>query len=98
MLAEVFKRLSKFSPLALVLTSRCLIPCADAMHVSISRLQAEPAAELLRERCMAPAQLWEPDLARELAELCGRNALCLTTVGYLIHAGRCTMKVRNGLC
>ena len=96
-LSEALKRLSRFRPLAVVLTSRCPIPCADAAHISIGRLQAEPAVELLRERCMTPAQLWEPDLARELAELCGRNALCLATMGSLIHAGRCTMKVRTGL-
>ena len=95
-LADILKRLSKFRPLAVVLTSRCPIPCADAAHISISALQAEPAVQLLRERCMTPAQLWEPELAQELAELCGRNALCLTTVGSLIHARRCTMKVRAG--
>lgn len=95
-LAEALKRLSKFRPLAAVLISRCPIPCADAAHISISALQAEPAVQLLREKCMTPAQLWEPELAQELAELCGRNALCLTTAGSLIHARRCTMKVRTG--
>ena len=96
-LAKVLKRLSGFRTVSVLINSRSLIACGHAAHVSIKRLHMAPAVKLLQERCTMPALLWKADLAQQLAQLCGRNALCLTLVGSFVNAGRCTMEVRIGM-
>ena len=91
---KALKRLSGFRRLAVLVNSRTLIVCSHATHVSIRQLDLAPAIALLQERCKKHAQLWESDQEQQLAELCGRNALCLTIVASFINAGRCTIQVR----
>ena len=92
-LARALKRLSDFRHVLVLVTSRALIACKHAAHIGIGKMDTAPAVKLLRARCMTSAQPWEPDLAQQLAELCGRNALSLTILGSFIKSGRCTMEV-----
>ena len=94
-LAKALGVLSGFRTVAVLVNSRTLIAWDHAEHLGIRKLNTEPAVELLHDKCNMPEHQWEPDLAQQLAELCGCNALCLTAVGSFIAAGRCIMEVRT---
>ena len=91
----MLKRLSGYSTVALLVTSRTLSTCGHAAHVDLQALHLVPAVELLQEKWTLPSELWQPDVAKQVAELCGCNALCLQVVGSFISAGRSTLQVRG---
>ena len=97
-LAKVLKLLSSFRTVSVSVNARVHIACDHAARIGMSMLGVAPAMKLLQDRAGSEClDVWEPDQAQDLVNLCRRNALYLTIMGSLISAKRSTMEVRGGI-